>query len=73
MKNYNEHDAVCDECKAKHAALWCEWCHTFTCTHYSLWGDDDERGPNNEQIVHRCNDCEGELKPWTPAAWEASA
>ena len=61
MRDYNEHDAVCNPCKAKRTALYCENCGTFTCTHYSLVADDDERGPNDEQLVHRCNDCESEL------------
>lgn len=62
MRDYfNEHDDVCAPCRASGTALWCEWCCTFTCEHYSLWGDDDERGPNDEQLVHRCNDCEMEL------------
>jgi len=64
MRGYNEHDCVCVECKAERFALWCTNCCTFTCTHYSLWGDDDERGPNDEQLVHRCNDCEMELSPY---------
>ena len=60
IRDYNEHDAVCDECKAKRNAMWCEWCSTFTCIHYSLFANDDA-GPGGEQLVHRCNDCESEL------------
>ncbi len=61
-QEYNEHDAVCDECRAKKSALYCSWCATYTCTHYSLWANDDELGTNGEQLVHRCNDCENELE-----------
>lgn len=64
MRDYfNEHDDVCAPCRASGTALWCEWCCTFTCVHHSngMWGDAVERGPNGEQLVHRCNDCETEL------------
>lgn len=62
MRNYSlSPDYICDLC-TKETALHCPHCDNFTCIHLSLWGDDDERGPNNEQIVHRCNDCESELE-----------
>lgn len=61
MRNYHEWpNAICELCTPE-TSLSCPGCRTFTCTHLSLVGDDDERGPNDEQLVHRCNVCEQEL------------
>lgn len=66
-------DTICEHC-TRATALWCEKCHTFTCTHYSLWADDDQRGPNGEQLVHRCNWCQVELAEMCEAEyWRAQA
>lgn len=53
-------DALCEQC-CKETALFCRTCRTWTCQHYSLWADNDPRGANGEQVVHRCNWCQSEL------------
>lgn len=59
MRTYNEHDAVCDGCWHDKVALFCEWCSTFTCIHYSLEAGDDIS--LDGETVHRCNACETPL------------
>lgn len=59
----NNGDTVCSVCAREGDVLRCPACRSLCCKHYSVWADDDPRGPTGEQLVHRCTWCEVELEP----------